>query len=153
MTKSEDYMPYMVSRGFAGFFGPIIGVLGPQMLLDTFFLHQRGRAFTFFFFWFDLGTMAGPTLSGLIADRLGWQSALWWTVILCGISALSILCFLSGTSWDCSQEPIVEADRSARSWIRGRFDMFFPGSQTMPKTSVSELVSILRDCFERRILS
>lgn len=143
MTKGEDYTPFLVSRGFAGFFGPIIGVLGPQMLIDTFFLHQRGRAFTFFFFWFDLGTMAGPTLSGLIADRLGWQSGLWWTVILCGLSAGTIFCFLSGTTWNRSREPTVEAHRSARSWIRGRVDMFFPGSQTMPKTSVAELVSFI----------
>lgn len=143
MTKGEDYIPFLVSRGFAGFFGPITGVLGPQMLIDTFFLHQRGRAFTFFFFWFDLGTMAGPTLSGLIADRLGWQSGLWWTVILCGFSAWSIFCFLSGTSWNRARDPAVGAHGSARTWIRGRVDMFFPGSQTMPKTSAAELVSFI----------
>lgn len=138
MTGKGDYIPYLVSRAVSGFFGTVVGVLGPQMLIDMFFLHQRGRAFTFFFFWFDLGTMAAP-LSALIADGLGWPSGFWWTVILCGLSTLTILCFLSDTTWD--RRPGASNRAPARLWAWERVETFFPGTRIKPKTSFVELVS------------
>lgn len=137
MTGKDDYTPYLVSRGVAGFCGSIVGVLGPQMLIDMFFLHQRGRAFTFFFFWFDLGTMAGPTLSALVADDLGWRSGFWWTVILCGVSALAIFCSLSNTDYDRTG---AVTRGSGQPWAQERIETFFPGSRNMPRASFAELV-------------
>jgi MFS family permease len=63
MTDPSDFNGFIVSRFFGGCFGTIAGVLGPRILVDLFFLHQRGRAFTVFHWCFDFGTVAGPTLS------------------------------------------------------------------------------------------
>jgi MFS family permease len=63
MVHSTDFKGFIVSRFFGGALGTIAGVLGPRILVDMFFLHQRGRAFTVFHWCFDFGTVAGPTIS------------------------------------------------------------------------------------------
>lgn len=38
--------PYLVSRFFAGFGATVPSALGPRILLDLFYIHERGRAFS-----------------------------------------------------------------------------------------------------------
>ena len=45
MTSASDYNGFIVSRFFGAFFGSVAGVLGPRILVDLFFLHQRGISF------------------------------------------------------------------------------------------------------------
>jgi MFS family permease len=42
MTSESDYNGFIVSRFFKAFFGSVARVLGPRILVDLFFLHQRG---------------------------------------------------------------------------------------------------------------
>jgi len=44
MTHKNDYNSFIVSRFFGAFFGSVTGVLGPRILVDLFFLHQRGKS-------------------------------------------------------------------------------------------------------------
>ncbi|KAK9774121.1 putative Major facilitator superfamily domain-containing protein [Seiridium cardinale] len=140
MTKPDDYDIYIVSRGFAGFFGTIVGVLGPRLLVDLFFLHQRGRAFTIFHFWFDAGNAAGPSICAFIASASNWTWAFWWTVIMCGVSALSIWLFLPDTTWDRGQEAVNR--KPEPSWIKERVATFLPGTKVTPRRSFGELLGI-----------
>ncbi|KAH8668814.1 polyamine transporter [Xylariales sp. PMI_506] len=140
MTKSDDYNIYIVSRGFAGFFGTVVGVLGPRILIDLFFLHQRGRAFTVFHFWFDAGNAAGPSICAFIASASNWTWAFWWMVIYCAISSISIFFFLPNTDWDRS-DGAVNREPSG-SWVKERVDTFLPGTQSTPKKSLGEVASI-----------
>lgn len=71
MTKADQLDIFIVSRGFAGFFGNAVGVLGPHMLIDMLFLHQRGRAFTIFHVYFDFGTSASPCLCSFVVQGAG----------------------------------------------------------------------------------
>jgi MFS family permease len=84
MTHSNDFNAFIVSRFFGGFFGSITGVLGPRILVDLFFLHQRGRAFTVFHWCFDFGTVAGPTISAFIDAKTSWTNAYKWSAGLVG---------------------------------------------------------------------
>lgn len=45
MTSTSDYNGFIVSRFFGAFFGSVAGILGPRILVDLFFLHQRGISF------------------------------------------------------------------------------------------------------------
>jgi MFS family permease len=46
MTRPGDYVSFTLSRLFGSSFGSIPSILGAQVLMDIFFLHERGRAVT-----------------------------------------------------------------------------------------------------------
>jgi hypothetical protein len=71
MTSADQFNIFIASHGFTGFFGTAVGVRGPRMLIDMFFLHHRGRAFTMFHFFFDFGTSAGPSLCAFVVQGAG----------------------------------------------------------------------------------
>ncbi|KGO43632.1 Major facilitator superfamily domain, general substrate transporter [Penicillium expansum] len=80
MTDSGDYIVYVISRLFAGFFGAVPTVLGPRIVTDLFFLHQRGRTFTALHMAFLFGTIAGPTFSGFVSAHSFFPVEFWWTI-------------------------------------------------------------------------
>ncbi|KAJ5432333.1 Major facilitator superfamily domaingeneral substrate transporter [Penicillium daleae] len=90
--SSVIFWSYIISRLFSGFFGAVPTVLGPRVVTDLFFLHQRGRAFTALHMSFCFGTIAGPTFSGFISAGAFFPVEFWWTVGLLGFTL--ICCFL-----------------------------------------------------------
>ncbi|KAJ5506154.1 Major facilitator superfamily domain general substrate transporter [Penicillium expansum] len=82
MTDPGDYIAYVISRLFAGFFGAVPTVLGPRIVTDLFFLHQRGRAFTALHMAFLFGTIAGPTFSGFVSAHSFFPVEFWWTRVV-----------------------------------------------------------------------
>ncbi|OGE48439.1 hypothetical protein PENARI_c028G07345 [Penicillium arizonense] len=100
MTHPEDYIPYVMSRLFAGFFGAVPTVLGPRIVTDLFFLHQRGRAFTALHMAFLFGTIAGPTFSGFVSAHSFFPVEFWWTVGMLGFTLLCCFFFLEETGFD-----------------------------------------------------
>ncbi|OQD84685.1 hypothetical protein PENANT_c012G01696 [Penicillium antarcticum] len=100
MTNPKNYIPYVMSRLFAGFFGAVPTVLGPRIVTDLFFLHQRGRAFTVLHMAFLFGTIAGPTFSGFVSAHSFFPVEFWWTVGLLGFTLLCCFFFLEETGFD-----------------------------------------------------
>ena len=140
MTGRNDYAKFMVSRGMAGFFGTVAGALGPRVLVDLFFLHQRGRAFTIFHWFFDFGTVAGPTLSAFIASTGSWTYSFWWTAGLAGLALIVSFVFLHETYWD--REPGADNSYDApTSFVANRIATFLPGTKATPYTSFAQTVS------------
>lgn len=88
MTKPDQYVAFTLSRLFVGLFSATPTILGPQMLVEIFFLHERGTVFNFFMVWSTFGTVIGPTLGGFIADHAPWPYEFWWTVALQGVVIL-----------------------------------------------------------------
>jgi MFS family permease len=43
MTKSDQYTPFVVSRWLGGTFGSCSATIGAGIILDVFYLHQRGK--------------------------------------------------------------------------------------------------------------
>jgi len=141
MTHKGDYASFLGSRVLSGFFGTVTGILGPRILVDLFFLHQRGRAFTAFHFFFDFGTVAGPTLGAFVAANRSWTAAYWYTFALAGVSFIMCFFFLYETAWN--REP--EADHSytsPESFVASRLDTFFPGTKVAPHTSFADFVRL-----------
>ncbi|GFP57233.1 efflux pump radE [Trichoderma asperellum] len=141
MTEADQFNIFIVSRGFAGFFGTAVGVLGPRMLIDMFFLHQRGRAFTIFHFFFDFGTAAGPSLCSFVVQGAGnVQWAFWFIAIATGFAALLIFLFVEDTTWD--RTPGAINNPLPEGFIANRIATFLPGTRIVPRKSVGELARI-----------
>lgn len=100
MTAHSDFARF-VSRGLSGFFGTVVGVLGPRCIVDIFFLHQRGRAYTIFHVWFDLGNSVAPSVCAFIASPSGGlRWALWSCIIIDAFALISFFIFMHDTTWD-----------------------------------------------------
>ena len=87
-TGADDYISFTISRLFGGMLGSVPSILGSGMIVDIFYLHERGRAFTTFSLCFLLGTVAGPTFGGFIVEHVPWPNEFWWTVGLQAAVAL-----------------------------------------------------------------
>ena len=120
-----------MSRLFAGLFGSVVGVVGPRILVDIFFLHERGERFAIIFTVNSFGSVVGPTLSGFVSARTSWPVEYWWTVgLLC---LVLILCFfiLEETGFD-REESYGSWPELPKSFIKNRIATFFFGQKLQP---------------------
>lgn len=138
MIHPNDYIPYIMSRLFAGFFGAVPTVLGPRLITDLFFLHQRGRAFTVLHMAFLFGTIAGPTFSAFIAAGAFFPVSFWWTVGLLGFTVICCFLFLEETGFD--RVNIKRNPEIPRNVIANRFATFFFGQKVVQPTTWRETV-------------
>jgi len=140
MTDHSQFTLFLLSRGFSGFVGHVIGTLAPRCLMDMFFLHQRGRAFNVFHFFFDLGSSSGPSICAFVAAGAGdWVWAFRWTAILTGVCAILVFLFLHDTSWD--RTPGALNEPPPQGFFANRVATFFPGTAVTPRISFKEFVS------------
>lgn len=139
MTHEDQYVPYLLSRFFAGFFGVVVSVLGPAYLVDMFFLHHRGRAFTVLHLALNFGASAGPTFSGFVAMRSYWTVEYWWQVGVTAITLVVVFLFLEDTTFD--RVGTGKGDEE-RSWLKGRFDTFFFGTKVVRSVSGRGMVCL-----------
>ena len=141
MTHRDDYIKFVISRLLSGMFGSVPSALGGGVIMDTFFLHQRGKAFMAFILSLQLGATAGPTLGAFIDQEQGWTVCFWWTVALLGVSAILIFLFSEETCFNRKTgEPPVPIPEG---YLRNRIATFLPGTVMAPSTTFSEVVSIL----------
>lgn len=137
MTGADQYVPYLVSRYFAGFFGVVVSVLGPRYLVDMFFLHHRGRAFTVLILALNFGASAGPTFSGFVAMHSYWPVEYWWHVGLTAFTIIPVVLFLEDTTYDRSLNAVNRT--KAGSFLRDRVETFLT-CKAAPHISWGELV-------------
>jgi MFS family permease len=140
MTGRDQYAPYLVSRYFSAFFGVTVSVLGPRYLVDMFFLHQRGRAFTILHLALNFGASAGPTFAGFVAAEAYWPVEYWWSVALTAFTIIIVFLFLEETNYDRSEDAVNRTKPD--SWIKDRLDTFFPGSKVAPRTTWAHTVRL-----------
>ena len=142
MIHKNQFNAFIVSRFFSGFFGGVTGVLGPRILVDLFFLHQRGRAFTAFHWCLNFGSVAGPTLSAFISSNRSWTLEFWWTVGLLGFTIILCFLFMHETSW--VREPEAVNPAAPEGFVANRVATFLPGSKVTPKTTLRQTVSLFQ---------
>ena len=142
MTHPNDYIAYIISRLFAGFFGAVPTVLGPRIVTDLFFLHQRGRAFTVLHMAFLFGTIAGPTFSGFVSARSYFPVEFWWTVGLLGFTLICCFCFLEESGFD--RENFERNPEIPSGVVANRFATFFFGQSVVLPTTWKETVRLIQ---------
>ncbi len=138
MTHSNQYVPFVISRLFAGMFGSVPSILGASTIIDLFFLHERGRAFLIFSLSFLLGTVAGPTFGGFIVEHVDWPVEFWWTVGLQGLALVLVFLFLEETGF--SRDGGSAYPVRPKSFMANRIATFLLGTKVVPVIGRSELV-------------
>ena len=136
MTEKSDYTAFVISRWLGCTFGCVASTLGSWTIIDIFFLHQRGKAFSSFFIMTLVGINVGPTFSGFIVTSAPWPVQYWWTVGAgCAIIVL-IFVFLEETGF--SRDGKTSYPRQPRLWLANRVATFFPGHKVVPDLSSTE---------------
>ena len=138
MTHPNDYIPFTMSRLFAGFFGAVPTVIGPRVVTDLFFLHQRGRAFTALHMAFLFGTIAGPTFSGFVSAGSWFPVEFWWTVGLLGATIFLVLWVLEETGFDRAHPE--NNPKIPKGFIANRFATFCFGQAVVQPTTLIQTV-------------
>ena len=139
MIKPSQYTPYLISRFFAGFGAPVPSALGPRILLDLFFIHERGRAFSVFTLSYLLGTLVIPTVGCFIASRTDWPIMFWWTIPLLGLALILTIAFIKETGFE--REGQKQYPRQPMSFMANRVATFLPGTKVIPSHTPTEIVS------------
>ena len=140
MTKSSQYTPYLVSRFFAGFGATVPASLGPRILLDLFFIHERGRAFSVFTLSYLLGTLVVPTVGCFVASQTDWPIMFWWTIPFLGSALILTVVFIEETGFE--REGQTKYPRQPKSFVANRIATFLPGNRVVPPCTLAETVSI-----------
>lgn len=137
MTGPNDYIPFVMSRMLAGLFGSIPPVLAAGLIMDLYFLHQRGKAFTVLEVSLLAGAVAAPVFGGFIADAKPWPDVFWWLVALIAVSIpLGMATIFSNphayshsqhfSSW---KRPVSEGMKSPSLFLSARVHSCQTGSQ------------------------
>lgn len=72
MTGSDNYVVFVISRWLGDTFGSVASTIGAGIVLDIFFLHQRGKAFACYTLCTLFGTQVGPAVGGFIVESAPW---------------------------------------------------------------------------------
>ena len=139
MTKRSHYTPFLVSRFFAGLGATVPSTLGPRILIDFFFVHERGRAFSVFSLAFLLGPVAPPTVGCFIAAKTEWPIMFWWTIPLLGVGLILIIIFMEESGF--ARQGNVKYPLQPSSFLANRTATLLPGNRVVPKCTFSETVS------------
>ena len=94
MARSDEYIPFVLSRLFAGLFGSVPAQLASGYIMDLYFLHQRGKAFTVLEVGIFSGILVAPVLGGFIANSRPWPFVFWWLIAVSGLSVILCKSFL-----------------------------------------------------------
>ena len=86
MTGPSDYIPFVMSRLLAGICGSVPPILATGLIMDIYFLHQRGRAFTVLEVSLHAGSIAAPVFGGFIANAKPWRDVYWWLLAVIAVS-------------------------------------------------------------------
>lgn len=130
MTDPSDYVLFVISRWLGGTFGSCCIVLGAGIILDIFFLHQRGKAFTCYTVFTSFGSTVAGTLSGFIVTSSPWPVQFWWTVGLEAVLALLVFLFVEDTHMN--RKSIGNRVRP-KSWFGRRIATIYPPTQGPPE--------------------
>jgi hypothetical protein len=77
----------------------ILFTVGANIIVQVFFLHDRGKCFSIYTSLILLGTVGSNTFSGFIVQSAAWPVQFWYNVALEGIIAILCLLFLDETGW------------------------------------------------------
>ena len=139
MTHSGDYNGYIVSRMFSGLFGGVVGVIGPRILVDLFFLHERGRVFSAFHMALNFGIISGPTFSALFSATNDWPNEYWWSVGLLALSAVLVFAVVEETGW--RREPGAVNVLQPEGFVARKKATYLTPGKVVPPTTAAETAS------------
>ncbi|KAL9049415.1 MAG: hypothetical protein Q9162_007225 [Coniocarpon cinnabarinum] len=136
MSGRDDYKGFVTSRAFVSFFATIPHVLGNGIIVNIFYLHQRGKAFSFYAFCFLFGGIVGQSLGGYIIQHTKWTWQMWYTLFPQGLALILIFFFVEDTTWNRNG---LENKSARRSWLGARLATVTPGTENWPRPPWGEI--------------
>lgn len=124
MTSKNNYVPFVISRWIGSTFSSTATTIGASIIFDIFYLHQRGKAFTFYTVATGFGAQSAATFSGFIVSSNPWPVQFWWTVGVEGFVVLLVALFLEETRFGREEGEIPL--RKPQSWITNRIATLSP---------------------------
>ena len=96
---AKDYGSFMAARIVNGLGSAATETIGPMIVSDIFFLHERSTWLAVYLFTNFSGTFIGPVISGAMASSVGWRWFFWLCLILNSIMQVMIFFFLPETKF------------------------------------------------------
>ena len=159
MTKDTQYVPFVISRLFAGIFSSAaitresapryeksaltdwITTVGSNFITELFFLHDRGKCFALYTFAILMGAVSGATFSGYIVEKVSWTVQFWYNVAFEGAIALFMFLFVDETLWPRAEQPDIPLP-PANPLSRRLATYFFTQRLTRTQTNKEVIQSI-----------
>ncbi|OBT94853.1 hypothetical protein VE01_06358 [Pseudogymnoascus verrucosus] len=129
-ARAQSWGSLFAARIIQGFGASSSEALGPAIVADLYFLHERGAKVGFYTFMIASGSALGGVFSGLVANaNPDWRWVFWMNVILTGVCFLATVLFQAETNFErppeyetgegleASQLPDIRA-RSNASWAK-----------------------------------
>lgn len=138
-----------------GLFCQMPQILTGGLIINLYFLHERGKFFAIYSTLFSLGNVVGASFVGVIIQHQNWDIGLWWLVAANGLSAVLVFSFMEETGFDrdhYSKEGEEAAIGPQQSWFARRVALFFPGTKVVKRREgFPKVVSIgVRYCSRQR---
>lgn len=111
-----SFPSFLAARVVSGLGAAANESIMPMVIADLFFVHQRGRSMTLYFWSYFLGTFIGPAIAGSIAARANWRWFFWVCAILQGASLVFIIVAHPETKYDRAATPEAVAALQQQSY-------------------------------------
>lgn len=131
MTHAGDFVPFVVSKWLGATFSSASFCLGGGIIIEVFFLHQRGRAFATYTAFFILGAASGGTLSGFIVEKNPWPVEFYWILPVLGVSILGIFWFLDDSTFDRRDTSTASTRPHPSIFASDRVATLLPGNRIL----------------------
>lgn len=131
MTKSDQYIPFLLSRLCAGITGTAPATIGTNVIIQIYFLHERGKYIGIFSICLLFGTMASSTISGYIVQSASWTWQFWYNVILEGFCVILCFFFLEEPAWNRPDGP--EYPNPPEGWLAKKLATYAFTQRLTPK--------------------
>ena len=104
-AEAKDWGSLFGARIVQGFGASASEALGPAVVADLYFLHERGAKVGFYTFMIGGGSTLGGVFGGLVAQaNQNWRWVFWMNAILTGACFLNIFLFLAETNFERPSE-------------------------------------------------
>lgn len=128
---ATTFSSILAARAVQGVGAGTAYAIAPDVLGETFFLHERGRAMAVYTSALASGPFVGGIAGGYIAGRLGYQYTFWVSTAVAAFSFLLILFFVPETLFDRGQY----LDEIRRTESEGGFENEKSASVTLEQTT------------------
>ncbi|OQV06976.1 hypothetical protein CLAIMM_11472 [Cladophialophora immunda] len=112
-ASSKSYGSILASRVVGSFMGTLVEGLGPVIVNDIFFLHERGSKMGLTVLGIYLGNSLGTVITGFIIQALGWRWSSWVCSIFSGVNMLGIVFLFPETRWNRAKDPLDTGHQAA----------------------------------------
>lgn len=115
--------------------------MGADLIVEMFFLHDRGKCFVLYTGSILLGLVASTTISGFVAQSASWTVQFWYQVALEG--CLAILCplVLDETGW--TREETQVFPQAPHGFVARKLATYLFTQRLMPRTTGREMLQII----------